>query len=802
MQRNYLSIAVAAVLLLWLPLAASAQQAGSGSDSGSKDAKTTELDTIRVLGSRRLDRSSDTTSPVPVDEIPMQRIAEQGAQFDIAQTLQYAAPSFNSTRQTGADGADLVDGAALRGLGSDQTLVLVNGKRHHTVSLVNIYGARDRGNTGTDLNAIPMLAIDRIEILRDGAAAQYGSDAIAGVMNIALKRRSGCESILGYGQYSRGDGRNWIASAYCGAEFAIGGHIAVTGEWQDRGRSNRATAENPLRTIGDSKVQNKTVYLNGDLPLGDAAEVYFTAGMQSRDASSAAWARGGVGSDDIPSRNSAAMYPDGFVPYIDGALEDRYGILGARGDIGQWHWDLSQTHGDNALRYDINHTLNASIANRDLLTGGSGKSPDSFDAGGFSFQQDTSNLDVSRYFEHWLHGVNLAFGAEQRRERYRIRAGEPGSYDDFDNDLAPLDGGNAGSQGFPGFQPSDVTNSHRDSRAFYADVEMNFSDRFMVDVAARHEHYSDFGSTLNGKLAASFKAGDSVLLRGSFSTGFRAPSLQQKYFSSTITDFIGGQPVDIVIAANNSALAQIAGVPNLVEETSKGATLGLAWTPRENLSLTVDAYRIEIDDRVVLSGGFDTTDPVIGPILIARGVDNARFFFNSVDTRTEGLDVTGTHEMALGGGKLNTYLGMNFSRTTITRIHTPPALVGREEIMLSERERLYVEQGAPRRKAVLGFDYAQGAWVGNLKLIHFGPQTLGTWSGPPLYQRYAAKTSADASITYRFSERAKLTLGAANIFDVFPSRQSIDETDDGHLYESVQFGLNGTAYFTRFWYKF
>ena len=239
-----------------------------------------------------------------------------------------------------------------------------------TVSLVNIYGARDRGNTGTDLNAIPLLAIDRIEILRDGAAAQYGSDAIAGVMNIALKRSKGCETVLGWGQYSRGDGENWLASAYCGVGFAMGGGLSVTGEWQDRDRSNRATDFNPLRTIGDSKVTNRTVYLNGDAPLGEVAEVYFTAGMQNRDASSAAWARGGIGSDDIPSRNSEAMYPDGFVPFIDGVLDDRYGIIGLRGEAGAWHWDMSYTHGYNEFNYTIRNTLNASIANLDLINGG------------------------------------------------------------------------------------------------------------------------------------------------------------------------------------------------------------------------------------------------------------------------------------------------------------------------------------------------------------------------------------------------------------------------------------------------
>lgn len=794
-KRTVLFRAIALVLVF--PTASALAQQAAPVDV--QDEATHRLETITTIGSRRVGRASETATPVPVDVLPMAEVAESGAQFDLAQALQYTVPSFNSTRQTGGDGADLVDGAALRGLGSDQTLVLINGKRRHTVSLVNIYGARDRGNTGTDFNSIPVLAIDRIEILRDGAAAQYGSDAIAGVMNIALKRSIGCEAIAGYGQYSRGDGDNWIASAYCGTGFANGGVLSVTGEWQDRGRSNRATDANPMRTIGDSKVENRTLYLNGDMPVGDAFTAYFTLGAQDRDASSGAWAREGIGSDDIPSRNSPAMYPDGFVPFIDGDIEDRYGILGMRGEVAEWFWDLSYTYGFNSLDYNIRNTMNASMANLDWLTGGAGISPTEFDAGGFQFRQNTANFDMSRYYDGIANGLNVAFGAEARREHYSIHAGEPGSYLDYDG---VGEGGNAGSQGFPGFQPTDVGSYRRSSSAAYADLELDVTDRLMTAFAARYEHYSDFGSTLNGKFAMAFRASDDVLLRASVSTGFRAPSLQQTYFSSTITDFIGGVPVDIVIAPNNSALANAAGIPALKEEKSSSFTVGMTWSPTDALSMTLDAYRISIDDRVVLSGEFDNTDPSIGSVLDDLGVGLARFFFNSVDTRTTGLDLTLAHHAEVGSGTLNSFLGFNYTKTTIERIHTPPALVGREDTLLNERERLFIENAAPRMKAILGFDYTVGKWNPGIKFVHFGEQTLGTWSGAPFYQSYAAKFSADVSLGYNFTDNAKLTVGATNVFDVFPSKQDPDETDNGHIYESVQFGLNGTAYFARFWLKF
>ncbi len=752
---------------------------------------------ITIVGSRRATpASSSIDTTVPVDVYSLGKAAESGGQFDLAQTLQYLSPSFNSTRQTGADGADLIDSAALRGLGSDQTLVLVNGKRRHTVALVNLFGARNRGSTGTDMNAIPLLAIDNVQVLRDGAAAQYGSDAIAGVINIQLKKRAGCEAVAGYGQYSAGDGKNGLLSAYCGIKLG-GGSLGLTGEWQDRGRSNRAEAGNP-RIIGDTKVRNETLYLNGELPLGGGTALYGTAGLQNRRASSAAFARGGVGSDDIPSRNSAAMYPEGFVPFINGDIEDRYLIAGFRTTLAGWGLDLSQTHGSNAMRYNISRTLNASIANLDSLNGGAGISPSSFDAGGFRFSQDTTNLDVSRYFEGWLGGSNLAFGAEIRRERYSISAGEPGSYIDADGVGI---GGNAGSQGFPGFQPADVTAKSRRSHALYAELESTPSAALTTQVALRHERYSDFGSTTNGKLAASFRLSPALMLRGAASTGFRAPSLQQVFFSSTFTDFISGVPLDVVLAPNGGAIANAAGIPKLKQEKSKNFTLGATFKPDAVWAMTADVYRIAIADRIVLSGRFDADNyPALGTVLQQLGVGQAQFFVNSVDTTTTGLDLTVSHKAKLAGGQLSTYLAFNHSKTRVGAVHAPAALAGFEDVLLSERERLFIEQGAPSRKATLGFEYAAGAWTGDLKIIHFGPQTLGTFDGTANgvpNARYKAKTSADLALSVAVNKNVRFSFGGNNIFNVKPTKQDPDQTDNGFIYDSVQFGLNGASYFGR-----
>lgn len=801
MKKTRLWVAITGALCLGTTFNsnfATAQNANTN-DSISQQSEaeeSSELETVTVLGSRRVDRS-DTDTVVPIDVIPMVKAARQSPQFDLAQTLQYIAPSFNSTRQTGTDNADLIDSAALRGLGSDQTLVLINGKRLHTTSLVNLFGARNRGNTGTDLNTIPLLAIDNVQVLRDGAAAQYGSDAIAGVMNIDLKRSKGCETVEGYGQYSRGDGKNYLASAYCGFELTDGGFVALTGEWINRGRSDRSQPDNP-RIIGDTKVDNKTLYLNAELPLGDV-HVYANAGAQNRDASSAAFARGGLGSDDIPSRNSEAMYPNGFVPFIEGFIQDRHATVGAWTMMGDWRADLSYTYGRNELNNTIANTLNASIANYDLTHGGSGISPTEFRAGGFSFQQETTNLDFSRFYSDVFNGLNVAFGGEYRREGYQIYAGEPGSYIDADG----AGGGSAGSQGFPGFQPGDITDSGRNSRAVYADIETDFTDRFTTDAAVRFEDYNDFGSTVTGKLAGAFRTTDTFLLRGSVSTGFRAPSLQQHFFSSTFTDFVSGKPVDVVLAPNGGEIANAAGIPALKEEKSTSFTLGATWKPLDNLSITLDGYRINIDDRIVLTGRFDTTDPTIGSILENLGVGQAQFFVNSVDTKTQGIDLTVDHHTELGPGELTTIFAANLNKTEVEHIHAPPALVGREDVLLSERERLFIEEGAPRSKATLGFNYAWNQWDTNFKIIYFGPQTLGTFSGPPVpNQHYSAKTSADASVTYNFTENTRLTIGAANIFDQFPTKQDDLETDNGFIYDSVQFGLNGASYFARFSHKF
>lgn len=769
-----------------------------------KSGKIETLETVQVIGTRRIGRVSETDSIQPVDILPMAQSATQGQSFDLAQTLKYKVPSLVTQRTSGDDQQDAVDTVSLRGLDSDQTLVLINGKRYHQSSLIGLPGAgtNNIGAAYYDINTIPILAIDNVQVLRDGAAAQYGSDAIAGVVDIQLKHTPGCEGITGYGQYApRGDGQNYIASAYCGFKVGDGGVISVTGEWQNRGRSDVAEPWNPALSdrplIGDASVNNNTLYTNGDIPFANGAHFYFDGGIQNRYVSTDDFGRGGIGSGDIPSRNSAAMYPNGFVPIHDIMVQDRNGTVGAWWLWDNWRVDVSQTGGYNRLMNTEINTLNASLAYENLLSGGPGTSPTSFRAGGLSFRQYTSNLDVSRFFDNWLHGVNVAFGAEYRDENFKIYPGEPASYLDYD----PTGTTQGGAQGFPGFQPGDATNKSRTSEAVYADIETDWTDRLRTDQAVRFEHYSDFGSTTIGKLSAAYNVTPDFMLRGSVSTGFRAPALQQRYMSSTISNFVNGQLVNTLLAPNGGYVAQAAGIPPLKQEKSRSLTLGLTWTPTPNTAITLDGYRIDIDDRIVLSGLFGDDDPVIGGILTQLGVGDAQFIVNGANTRTQGVDLTIGHDMALGAGHLHTFLAFNHTETSIRQVRPPASLAANPENFLPLASRLFITGAGPRYKMVLSNEYTLGKWDANFNIIWFGPITTGGAANDAV-QRYNSKASADASVAYHFTPKTTLTIGGQNIFDVYPTPQNPNITANGFKYESVQFGLDGAAWFVRLAHKF
>lgn len=768
------------------------------------EAESYNLSGVEVVGTRSLNRSA-TESMVPVDLIDVKSVTAANGQLDVNQLLQYAAPSFNSNRQSGSDGADHIDPATLRGLGPDQTLVLINGKRYHQSSLINIFGTRGRGNTGSDLNTIPAAAIERIEILRDGASAQYGSDAIAGVINIVLKDdvneftgNVNTGAYMAQDNFNQGslDGQNLQLNGNYGFKIGDGGFINVTSDYHYRGHTNRAefTGDFPDNTdvrnqYGDAEVTDFTAWFNMKLPLNANTHFYAFGGTNSRDVESYAYTRGAG-----ENRNIDSIYPKGFDPIIASVVNDHSLSAGIRGDISGWDVDFNTTMGKNKMHYYGRNTLNASMGEA---------SPTEFDDGGFSLAQATTSLDFSRYFDNALHGLNIAYGAEYRIDNYIIFAGEQASWDNYGEIF--IDGGDTttrpgGAQGFPGFQPGDETDEFRTNIGVYADVEADFTENFSMSGALRFEDYSDFGNTINGKIAARLALGKNYALRGSFSTGFRAPSLAQVYFSSTYTNVENGVIVDELIADNKSTITRELGIPSLTEEKSVNASFGITAKPTASLSFTLDGYYVTITDRIVLTDGFGTDDDQIGSTLEDLNVGYARFFTNAVDTKTMGLDAIISYKIYMEDNTLTfTYAG-NFNQMEVTAIHTNELLAGKEDNYFSDREEYFLLASAPPVKMHINAEYATPKLNVNLRANYFGAITLINYSG--LEYTYSAKTTIDASVGYDITSNMHLTVGAANLLNTYPDPTDPYETETGGAWDAVQMGFGGTFLFTKLGFKF
>lgn len=837
----------------------------------------TGLAEVVVIGSRNQNRTVLET-PVPVDVIPLDEIIKDAPQIEITQILNYVAPSFSSNRQTISDGTDHVDPASLRGLGVDHVLVLINGKRRHSSSLVNVNGTFGRGSVGTDLNSLPAAAIKRIEVLRDGAAAQYGSDAIAGVINIVLKEDTDkINASLTTGQMYEGDGENLQFNTNYGFKVGDRGFINLTGQYQYRGRTDRAgawtgsvfstdgsgiyaedfmegdfspfdvgkrltagqattiNAQNALTNnltgpqeealinanggrrafsmkVGNSESINTSFFLNSAFPVSDNQEFYLFGGINSRRGMASGFYR-------LPnqSRTLTTIYPNGFLPEINSRVFDGSISGGIRGEIGEWYTDFSNTYGTNAFDFGITNTHNASR--------GTG-SPTSFNAGGFKFQQNTTNLDFSRYFEDALAGVNVAFGAEYRIETYQITAGEEGSYRDygvvnlvdtingmpFVNDQVSENifyGRPGGSQVFPGFQPVNEVKESRGNVSVYTDFELNFTERFFVDIAARFEDYTDFGSTINGKVSFRGEVTDNVAIRGAASTGFRAPSLHQRFFNNTSTLFTlqngVNVPNEVGTFRNDSRVAQLFGIPSLDNETSVNLSLGLTATINNQLDLTIDGYLVQVDDRVILTGQFTADDSEeIAQILASVNAGRAQLFVNSVDTETKGLDVILTYNTQLGDGSFKATLASNFNETTVDKINIPQTLQADPVAFFNREERSRLETTNPKSKINLNLSYRIGKFNATLNNVRFGEVVALTddmdSDGKFIDQTFGAKIITDLSLGYKLTESLNLTIGASNLFDIYPD-ENRDEFRSGERFiysrRVSQFGFNGGFYFAR-----
>lgn len=776
---------------------------------------------VNLVGSRSPKRTS-TDTPLAVDIIQVQEVATQAGRIEINELLQYAAPSFNANKQSGADGADHIDPATLRGLGPDQTLVLINGKRRHTSSLINIFGTRGRGNSGTDLNAIPAYAIDRIEVLRDGASAQYGSDAIAGVINIVLKKDVDTVSgLVSYGAYNTNakgdfpagtpntdgnrldtdkdgnaigddksfDGGSLKVAANYGTKIGEEGFANFTMEYIDKNKTLRPGYDF-RRGFGEAAITGFNFFGNVGIAVGENTEVYAFGGRNYRDTDAYAFTRNGG------ERVVTAIYPNGFTPRITSNILDNSVSVGVRTvTSGDWNIDINNTWGKNSFHYFIEGTLNASLEEA---------SPTEFDAGGHSLSQNTTNINFSKYFEDVASGFNIAFGLEYRTENFVIFAGEEGSYGTYDtegllitdpaNQTQPTDPDSGelrpgGSQGFPGYSPANEVDRNRSNLSLYVDGELDVTDNFLIAAAARFENYSDFGSTFNGKIATRIKLSESFNLRGSVSSGFRAPSLAQIYYNLRFTDFQGGVASETLLSPNNSPVTAGFGIGRLKEETA----FNLAGGFTANLgkfSATVDLYHISVDDRIVLTGTFDASS-------LGTNVNEAQFFANGVDTETTGLDVVLSYKTLWGDSRFSATLVGNVNNMTIKSVKNGNL---DESTFFGARERAFLLASAPDSKFGLNLNYGVNWFDAAVGVTHFSEITLIDFADTE--DVYDAKATFDLNLGFKLSDNLKLSVGGNNIFNEYPTQQNDGETESGGYWDSVQMGFGGAFCYARLGFNF
>ena len=764
------------------------------------------LDTVIVTGTRVANRTV-AESQSPIDIISSEALQSTGS-TELATALARTLPSLNFPRPALTDGTSAIRPAQLRGMSPDQVLVLVNGKRRHTSSLLNLNGTIGRGSAPVDLNTLPVSTIDRVEVLRDGASAQYGSDAIAGVVNVVLKGAGDGGSLLAqYGQYSAGDGQQSQIAADSGMTLDDGrGFVHLSAQLGRQDATNRARpfAGTPGPTqpapgqkafvIGEPEADFGALAANLDYALTDNVSLYGFGTASNRDLTSFAFFR----APGNPTQNIPSIHPDGFVPEINNVSKDRSLVAGLKGyTAGGWNWDLGYNYGYNRLDFHTRNTLNASLGEA---------SPTAFYDGALETTQNILNLDVSRQLD-WGRAwpATLSFGLEARREKWNQSPGEPGSYIDADGLAGGLAGG---AQGFGGFAPEVSGAYDRDSHALYLGLEADITEAFSGGVAARYEDYDDFGSQTSGKLSARYAFGDAVALRGTLSSGFRAPSLAQQYFQTVSTVFLPGiaAPFEIRTFPASSAVAGAFGAEPLEPEESTSLSLGLVLQPADGLYVTVDAYRIEVDDRIALSSNL--TGDAVRALLESQGifgVNGGRYFTNAIDTRTEGVDLVGTWRLPLDTSTFDLTAGYNHTRTKITRVAPNPGQLEQNGLDLERIDRVEagrIEAGFPRNKLLLGGVWTGQRWTFSAAATRYG-SVRTTPNNRALDQTYGAKWLLDASASYRPDPRWTLTLGADNLLDEYPDENIFGNSTSGQFpYSNLSpFGFGGAFAYGKVGYR-
>lgn len=783
------------------------------------------LSEIVVVGTRRSDRTV-VESPVAIDVIPAQEMRQSGL-TETNQMIQMAVPSFNFPRTSISDGTDAVRPATIRGMGPDQLLVLVNGKRRYASALINVNGSVGRGSAAVDLNAIPANMIERIEVLRDGAAAQYGSDAIAGVLNVILRSDAAFNVTGTLGQTTVGDGRVIDIGANAGFALPNAGSIHLGLTYRTRDSTNRSggdfrpqylpatdprnpTTDRSTQPInhwwGDGKTQDMGGFLNLNLPISELVNIYAFGGYMYREVFAPGFFR-----RPLDVRNDTRVYPNGFLPLINSKINDLSGAVGVKGGIDGWTYDLSNTYGQNSFNFNVVNSWNASLGTN---------SPRNFNSGTLFYQQNSTNLDIFKSLEIGLAApLSIAFGGEFRLESYRIIEGQPESWWNQPNNTGATNPPNitvrvpttqegaggipaAGAQVFPGFKPTDAANTqnaNRNNLSLYLDLETKPFQQLLISAAGRFENYSDFGPALNGKFAFRLEPVEKIGIRGAISTGFRAPSLQQNYFSATATNFIGGIPFDIATFPVSSPAAKVLGAQPLKPERSLNISGGLTLDVVENFSFTADYYYIGITDRIVLTGNFTVAG--VRNLLAQnglQGIGGGRFFTNAVDTRTNGVDIILRYGVTLPetAGQLRFTLGANFTRNEVTRVSDVPTALSSVytatdpvPTLFDRVERTRLELGQPQSNIQFTINYDNKNWNNfavMLRNVRFGevsgadipPTTTTDRTVTPAVvtpvpvtvfdQTFSAKIITDLDISVDIVKGIRVGIGANNLLDIYP----------------------------------
>jgi iron complex outermembrane receptor protein len=790
---------------------------------------TTELSEVVVsTGSRNVQRTV-TDAAVPIDIIGAADLKMTG-QTTFDKALQYSVPSFNTVNTPVNDATTLLDPWEIRNMGPSRTLVLINGKRKNLSSLLYVQFSPGRGETGVDISAIPQQAIKRVEILRDGASAQYGSDAIAGVMNIILKDKYEYTSLnFNSGVTSKGDGGMYGLALNGGANFGVKGFVNYTVDFSQQNSAVRSViihVPTEIATFGGDAASDALItnylkdyptggningtaettagkfLINFGVPVGDKSEFYGNAAMVLKRVSSFANFRTPYWRQDrgllhsptdnggknyitaatlaFPTEDKVDLYKGyiGYVPTFEGDLLDYNATLGLKGETNGWKHDGSLTIGGNTQSYTVDNTVNRSLGKA---------SPTRFKPGGYGFSHIVGNIDVSKAVNDKL---GLAFGMEARSESYTIVAGDEASYD------------RQGSNSFPGINKLNAGSNQRFNVGAYFDVNYDFSKDFLINGTIRTENYSDFGSKTVWKVASRYKLmDDKVVLRGSVSTGFRAPTLHQIYAQSVQAAFAGGTIQLSGLFNNRSAQARALGIPSLKPEQSTNYTIGLGLNPTNNLSITLDYYSINVKDRIVYSSSISTDDKSLavpttdlGRILkgTSVGVGNydlasVQFFINGIETVNTGLDyVISYKNIMLGNGKLGINLAGNFvlNNSIIGNPTTPKAIADAGSSILNTQIKSLLTESRPRYKAILAFNYGVKKWNFNLANTLFGSTSFQDLDngGSDMENIKAVFTPAvvsDLSVGYNFSKNVSFTANVNNFLNILPKWDLIAQNAKG-----------------------